>query len=64
VIKTAAYEFNQIMTEPSVTLSVQTTKLMAFKGEDPVRSKIIIANKVIEEVNSFNYLRNLIYFEK
>ena len=52
------------MTEPSVTLSVQTTKLMAFKGEDPVRSKIIIANKVIEEVTSFNYLRNLIYFEK
>ena len=37
---------------------------MAFKGGDPIRSKTVIDNKVIAEVNSFNYLRNLISFEK
>jgi len=54
VIKTATYKLNQIMTEPYLTISVQKTKLMAFKGGNLFRSKIIIANKVILEVNSFN----------
>ena len=36
---------------------------MAFKGGDPVRTKIVIDNKIIE-VNSFNYLGNMISYEK
>ena len=34
---------------------------MAFKGRDPVRTKIVIDNKIIEQVNSFNYLGNISY---
>ena len=34
------------------------------KGRDPVRTKIVIDNKIIEKVNSFNYLGNLISYEK
>ena len=37
---------------------------MAFKGRDPVRTKIVIDNKIIEEVNSFNYLGNVIFMKK
>lgn len=37
---------------------------MAFKGQDTVRIKIVIDNKLTEQVNSFNYLRNLISYEK
>ena len=37
---------------------------MAFKGGDPDRSKIVIDNTIIEQVNSFNYLGNLIPYEK
>jgi len=37
---------------------------MAFKGRDPVWTKIIIDNKIIEQVNSFNYLGNMISYEK
>jgi hypothetical protein len=36
---------------------------VAFKGRDTVRSKIIIANKIIEQVNRFNYLGDLISYE-
>lgn len=36
---------------------------MIFKVRDPVRSKVVINNKVIEEVNSCNYIRILIYWE-
>jgi len=39
-------------------------KLMVFTGRDPVRSKIIIDNKIIEQVNSLNYSGNLISYEK
>jgi len=45
-------------------INIKKKKLMLFKGGDPVRSKIVIAKKVIVEVNSFNCLRILIYFEK
>jgi len=36
---------------------------MAFKGRDPVRTKIVINNKIIERVNLYNYLGNMIYYE-
>jgi hypothetical protein len=50
--------------EHDLTISVQKTKLVAFKGRDPVRSKIVIDNKIIEQVNSFKYLGTLITYEK
>ena len=52
------------MTEYGLTISVQKTKSMAFKGRDPVRTKIVIDNKIIEKVNSFSYLGSMISYEK
>jgi len=43
---------------------MQKTKLVAFKGRDPARGKIVIDNKIIEIVNSFNYLGTVITYEK
>jgi hypothetical protein len=37
---------------------------MAFKGQDPVRTKIVLDNKIIEQVNWFDYLGNMIFYEK
>ena len=37
---------------------------MALKGGDPIRPKMEIDNKIIEEVNFFNYLGNIISYEK
>ena len=62
-IQKAAHKLNQIITEYGLTISVQKTKSMAFKGRDPVKTKIVIDNKIIEQVNSFNYLGNMIYEE-
>ena len=36
----------------------------SFKGQDPLRTKIVIDNKIIEQVNMFNYLGNMISYEK
>jgi hypothetical protein len=49
--------------EYGLTISVQKTKSMALKGRDPIRSKIVTDNKIIEQVNSFNHLGNLISYE-
>ena len=36
---------------------------MAFKGRDPVRTKIVTDNKIIEQVNLFNCLGNKTSYE-
>jgi hypothetical protein len=43
-------------------LVVQNTKLMVFKGQVSVICKIIIDNKVIEQVYSFIYLGYMICY--
>jgi len=53
-LQRAAHKLNQIITEYGLTISVQKTKSMAFRGRDPVRTKIVIDNKIIVQVNSFN----------
>ena len=50
----ATHKLNQIITEYGLTISVQKTKSMAFRGRDPVTTKIVIDNKIIEKMNSFN----------
>jgi len=61
-LQRAAHILKQIIKESGLTISVQKTKSMAFRGRDPVRTKIVIYNKIIEQVNSFNYLK--IWYEK
>jgi len=36
---------------------------MAFKWRDPMRTKIVIDDKIIEQVNLYNYLGNVISYE-
>jgi hypothetical protein len=47
-----------------LTISVQKTKVMALTGREPVRSKTVAGNKIIDQVNFFNYLRILISYGK
>jgi hypothetical protein len=37
---------------------------MAFRRWDPVWTKIVIDNKIIEKVNLFKYLGNIISYDK
>jgi hypothetical protein len=58
-LQKAAYKLNPNVTEHGWIISVEKTKLMVFKGREPVGSKIVIDNKIIEQVNYCNYLGNL-----
>ena len=59
----AEYKLNQIITEHCLTISVQKRKLMIFKGRDPFKNKIV-KMKLYSKKILFNYLENLISFEK
>ena len=37
-------------------ISKSKTKVMAYLGKDPVRTKVILENKPIEQTSHFNYL--------
>jgi hypothetical protein len=46
-------------------ISHQKTKIIAFKGIEPIRSKIVIDNTILEQVNTFTYLGcNISYQEE
>ena len=47
----------------TIKFHIQKTKSMAFKWRDPVRTKIVIDNKIIEQVNLLKYLGNMIFYE-
>ena len=36
--------------------SISKTKSMAFKGKEPVKTKLVINNKPIEQIQHFTYL--------
>jgi len=37
---------------------------VTFKGRDPVKTKIVIDNKILKQINLFNYLEIMISYEK
>jgi hypothetical protein len=46
-------------------ISQQKTKIMTFKGAGPIRSKTVIDNMILEQVNTFTYLGcNISYQEE
>jgi len=60
----AVNKLKRTITEHGLKMSVEKTKLMEFKEGDPVRSKTVVDNKITEQLNSFDYLENLISHEK
>ena len=44
--------YMSLSTEYNMAISRQKTKIMVFKGCEPVRYKIVIVNRILEEVNN------------
>ena len=55
-LQRSIFTLQQIGFEYSVKISLKKTKIMAFKGKSPVRSKIVLDNKTLEQVSHFRYL--------
>jgi hypothetical protein len=51
------YELQKLSNNYNFDISTTKTKVMAYQGKYPIRSKIILNNKsIIEQVSNFNYL--------
>ena len=55
-LQNALFKLNNICKEYSLNISTNKTKVLAFKGTETIRAKIILERKPIEQVNCFNYL--------
>lgn len=55
-LQRAVYRLSQNAIFYNLTISANKTKIMAFKGKNPVRSKIIVNGNILEQVSHFNYL--------
>lgn len=63
-LQRALFKLNWIAKEYDLQISTKKTKVMGFKGTTPLRTKIIINNEIIEQVNCFNYLGCMISYEQ
>jgi hypothetical protein len=50
------HKWEKTTSKYGLKISTSQTKTMAFKGRDPVRSKIVINNNIIQQINTFTYL--------
>ncbi len=52
----AVHKLSQIANEYGMKISPNKTKVMAFKGLEPLRAKIVIDGQIIEQISEFKYL--------
>jgi hypothetical protein len=55
-IQRAVYALNTIAIKYNLKISVNKTKTIAMKGKMNIRTKTVINNHVIEQINSCNYV--------
>jgi hypothetical protein len=55
-LQRAMYQLSKISAKYNMKVSTSKTKVMAFWGKYPRRSKIVVENKIVEQVSHFNYL--------
>jgi hypothetical protein len=55
-LQRAVYNLQVTASEFNMSISTEKTKIMAFALKEPVRRKICVNGKKLEQVNTFNYL--------
>jgi hypothetical protein len=59
----SVHNLNKIASEFSMEINGQKTRVMAFRGMEPIRSKICINNKTLKQQNTYNCLGYNISYE-
>ncbi|KAJ4450970.1 hypothetical protein ANN_02405 [Periplaneta americana] len=55
-LQMGVFKLNKIIEECGMKISPEKNKIMAFEGTNPIRSKIVVENVILEQMNSFSYL--------
>jgi hypothetical protein len=56
-------DFHLSLTLRMKIITAGKTKIMAFKGRDPVRSEIVMNNNIIVQINTFTYLHCFVSYQ-
>jgi hypothetical protein len=54
---------NSAAEELFMEINTGKTKFVAFRGKEPVRSKTCVSNRMLEQVNTLNYMGCSISYE-
>lgn len=63
-LQLSLYRLNQICEKYNFEISQPKTNIMAFKGKDPIRSKIVLRDTPVQQVAHFHYLGCDITYEE
>ena len=63
-LQKSIYTLHEICKEYNMRIAITKTKTMTFKGLEPVRTKIVIENKCIEQISQFDYLGNSVSYDR
>jgi hypothetical protein len=55
-LQKSTHKLNKLINKYGMKISTEKIKTMAFCGPEPISSKTVIDNKIIQQVNVFNYL--------
>jgi hypothetical protein len=53
LLQKSVCKLEKITSKYGLTISTNKAMTVAFRGRDPIRSKIVINNKIIEQINIF-----------
>jgi hypothetical protein len=62
-LQRAVYNLQVTASEFNMSISAEETKIIAFALKEPVTSKICVNGKILEQVNTFNYLGCALSYE-
>jgi hypothetical protein len=55
-LQRAIHRLNVISEDYNMRISIHKTKVLALRGKDPKRIKIVIKQRILDQVLNFNYL--------
>jgi hypothetical protein len=55
-LQRAVHRLNVISKDYNMRISIDKTKVLALRGKDPIRIKIVIYERILDQVLNFNYL--------
>jgi hypothetical protein len=50
------HRLNVTIKDCNMRISINKTKVLALRGKDPIRIKIVINERILDQVINFNYL--------
>jgi endonuclease/exonuclease/phosphatase family metal-dependent hydrolase len=63
-LQRSLFELDKIGQDYNLIISSSKTRVMAFRGKDPVRSKIVVQQNIVDQVSHFHYLGCEISFQR